>query len=300
MNRLEIDSHTVETSSLDRVMFPRDGITKGELIDYYRRIADPMVPHMRDRPLSMRRYPDGIAGQGFYHQEAPEYFPDWISRVTVDKEGGEIVHAVCNEAATLVYLANQNTITPHVWLSRVGHLRKPDQMVFDLDPSGDDFEDVRRAARYVREILEDHHLGAFLMSTGSRGVHVRTPIRPEHDFDVVRQFARKLMEKLADAYPDELTTEQRKVKRRGRIYLDIMRIAYAQTAVTPYAVRAIEGAPVAAPLEWKELGDFTPGRYTIRNIFRRMGQKEDPWKDMHRHAATIPLERSGAQNSPPE
>ncbi len=294
MSRLEIGSYAVETSSLDKVLFPRNGITKGELIGYYRRIADTMVPHLRDRPLSMRRYPKGIGERGFYHQEAPDYFPEWISRVTVEKEGGEIVHAVCNNAASLVYLANQNTITPHVWLSRVSHVRKPDQMVFDLDPSGDDVEALRRAARYVREILEQHNLMPFLMTTGSKGVHVRAPIRPEYDFDTVRRFARKLTESLAETYREELTTEQRKEKRRGRIYLDIMRIAYAQTAVAPYAVRALEGAPVATPIEWNELGAFTQGRYTIRNIFRRMGQKEDPWKDMHRHAAQLPIESVSA------
>lgn len=290
MSRLEIGSHAVETSSLDKVLFPRHGITKGELIGYYRRISGTMVPHLRDRPLSMRRYPKGIGERGFYHQEAPDYFPEWISRVTVEKEGGEIVHAVCNNAASLVYLANQNTITPHVWLSRVAHVRKPDQMVFDLDPSGDDVEALRRAARYVREILEQHNLMPFLMTTGSKGVHVRAPIRPEYDFDTVRRFARKLTELLAETYREELTTEQRKEKRQGRIYLDIMRNAYAQTAVAPYAVRALDGAPVATPIEWNELGAFTPGRYTIRNIFRRMGQKEDPWKDMHRHSVQLPIE----------
>lgn len=167
MSELQIGSYTVETSSLDKIMFPADGITKGDLIDYYLRIASDMVPHMRDRPLSMRRYPGGIAQEGFYQQEAPEYFPGWIDRVTVEKEGGDIVHAVCNNAATLVYLANQNTITPHVWLSRTDKVRNPDQIVFDLDPPGGDFEPVRKAARYVRQILEEHGLPTFLMTTGS-------------------------------------------------------------------------------------------------------------------------------------
>lgn len=290
MSELQIGDYTVETSSPDKVMFPADGITKGDLIDYYLRIASDMVPHLRDRPLSMRRYPGGIAQEGFYQQEAPEYFPEWIDRVTVVKEGGDIVHAVCNHAATLVYLANQNTITPHVWLSRTDKVRNPDQIVIDLDPPDDDFEPVRRAARYVRQMLEEHNLPVFLMTTGSSGVHVRVPIQRDYDFDTVRDYARSLVERLARRYSDEVTTEQRKQKRAGRIYVDVMRNAYAQTAVPPYAVRARDGAPVATPIEWNELSAVTPRRYTIRNIFRRIGQKEDPWKHMLDHAVRLDVE----------
>lgn len=287
MGTLHFGELTVETSSLDKVLFPKSGIKKGELIEYYRRIADTMVPHMEGRPLSMRRFPTGIGESGFFQQEAPDYFPDWIDRVTVDKEGGKIVHAICNNAATLVYLANQNTITPHVWLSRVDELRNPDQVIFDLDPSGDDFSVVRKSSRYVKDILEEHGLTAFLMTTGSSGVHVRAPIRPEYDFDDVRAFARRLADELAKRHPQELTTEQRKKNRQGRIYLDVMRIAYAQTAVTPYAVRGREGAPIATPIEWDELGSVTPQKYTVRNIFRRMGRKRDPWAEMEREARPI-------------
>lgn len=287
MGTLQFGQLTVKTSSLDKVLFPKSGITKGELIDYYRRIADTMVPHMEGRPLSMRRFPDGVGEAGFFQQEAPDYFPDWIDRVRVDKEGGTIVHAICNHAATLVYLANQNTITPHVWLSRIDKLHEPDQVIFDLDPPGDDFAKVRRAARYVKAILEEHGLTAFVMTTGSSGVHVRAPVRRDRDFDAVRAFARRLADELAKRHPDELTTEQRKKNRRGRIYLDVMRIAYAQTAVTPYAVRSREGAPIATPIEWDELGSATARKYTIRNIFRRMGQKDDPWSEMARAARSV-------------
>jgi len=287
MGTITLDHRTVETSSLDKMLFPSDGITKGELIDYYRRIADTMVPHLEGRPLTMRRFPDGINGGGFYQQEMPDYFPEWIERVEVEKKGGKIVHALCNDAATLVYLANQNTITPHVWLSRTDRLHEPDQIVFDLDPPGGDFGAVRKAAQYVRENLEERGLTAFVMTTGSSGVHVRAPIRRKHPFDAVRQYARAIAAELAAQYPEELTVEQRKNKRRGRIYLDVMRIAYAQTAVPPYAVRARAGAPVATPIEWHELHSVEPDSYRIRNIFRRMGQKEDPWKRMAEAAADI-------------
>ncbi len=289
MGRLRFGQLSVETSSLDKVLFPKSGITKGELVDYYRRIADTMVPHMEGRPLNMRRFPNGIGEDGFFQQEAPEYFPDWIDRVTVEKQGGKIVHVICNNAATLAYLANQNTVTPHVWLSRVENLHRPDQLVLDLDPSGDDFGSVAKAARHVKSIFEEYGLTAFVMTTGSSGVHVRAPIRPEYDFDEVRAFARRLADELAKRYPRELTTEQRKKKREGRIYLDVMRIAYAQTVVSPYAVRARDGAPIATPVDWDELGGVTAQKYTIRNIFRRMGRKDDPWEAMHRSAAPLTL-----------
>lgn len=285
MGKLQLGPHTVETSSLDKVLFPKEGITKGEIVDYYRRIADRMVPHLEGRPLSMRRYPNGIGEQGFFQQEAPDYFPGWIDKVTVEKEGGQIVHAICNNAATLVYLANQNVITPHVWLTRTDKLRMPDQLIFDLDPPGDDFAKVRQAARWVKEIFEQHGLVAFVMTTGSSGVHVRAPIKREYDFDEVRAFARRLADALARQHPNELTTEQRKKNRQGRIYLDVTRIAYAQTVVPPYAVRGRPGAPIATPIEWDELGSATARKYTVRNIFRRLGQKkEDPWSGMERSA----------------
>lgn len=290
MGTLQFGQTTVETSSLDKVLFPSAEITKGELIDYYRRIADVMVPHMEGRPLSMRRFPDGIDEDGFFQQEAPDYFPDWIDRITVEKKGGTIDHAICNNAATLVYLANQNTITPHVWLSKYDDVRKPDQIIFDLDPPEGDFGPVRKAARYVREIMDEHGLTAFVMTTGSKGVHVRAPIRREHDFEAVRAFAREMADVLAERYPDELTIEQRKEKRKGRIYLDVLRISYAQTAVPPYAVRAREEAPIAVPIDWDELGDVTPRKYTVRNVFRRMGQKKDPWASMFDHAASLDVE----------
>lgn len=299
MSTLQLDGISVQVSSEEKVLFPDDGITKGELVEYYRRIAALMVPHVRDRPLSMRRYPDGIGREGFFQQEAPEYFPEWIDRIEVEKKGGRIVHALCNHPATLVYLANQNTITPHVWLSRVDRLYEPDQIIFDLDPPDDDFTGVRFAARAVRKLFEEVGLTAFVMTTGSSGLHVRAPIERGYQFDDVRAYARALAEELAHGYPDRLTTEQRKKKREGRIYLDVMRIAYGQTAVPPYAVRARAGAPIATPIDWDELGRVGPRTFTIRNIFRRLGQKPDPWSKMYNHAVAIQPDRMRDEKTDP-
>lgn len=282
--------HPIEITNADRLYFPESGITKSQLVDYYRRIAGRMVPFLRGRPLTLHRFPEGIGATGFIQQQAPDYFPDFIARVTVEKEGGQITHAVCDNEETLVYLANQGCITPHVWLSRSDRLDHPDRLIFDLDPPGDDFTPVRRAARTLHDLLATLELSAFAMTTGSSGLHVVVPLDRSADFDTVRAFARDVADVLARQHPRLLTVEQRKAQRRGRIFLDYLRNAYGQTAVPPYAVRALPGAPVATPLAWDELSGRTlhARRYTIRNIFRRLSRKEDPWSGIDTHAHHLP------------
>jgi bifunctional non-homologous end joining protein LigD len=218
----------------------------------------------------------------------PEYFPEWIKTVTVRKARGSVTHVVVDRAATLVYLADQACITPHVWLSRVDRPHHPDRLIFDLDPSGRTFDPVVAGARALREALEAIDLVPYLMTTGSRGLHVVVPLDRSADFDTARALARRVAASVADQAPDRFTVEQRKEKRRGRVYLDTMRNAYAQTAVTPYAVRALPGAPVAVPLEWAELSRLAaPQPYTIKTIARRLARKGDPWKDIGRRARAI-------------
>lgn len=284
--KMRFGRYSVEVTHRDKVLFPDNGITKGDLVDYYRDIANTMLPHMKGRPLMMHRYPDGIGEEGFYQKEAPDHFPAWIKTVKVKAVQGKTVnHVVCDNTATLVYLAQEATITPHVWLSREDRLDYPDKMIFDLDPPGDDFEDVRSTAFDFRELLEELELTAYVMTTGSRGLHVVVPLDRKTDFDEARTVARALARILEERKPQKLTTEQHKAKRKGRLFLDTNRNAYGQTGVAPYAVREKEGAPVATPLEWDELGDGSlgPRTYDMGNIFRRLGQKEDPWKDIFRH-----------------
>lgn len=299
-NAQKVGDHTVELSSLEKVLFPDDGITKGDLIDYYRRIAETMLPYLEERPLSMERFPDGLDGSSFYQKEIPDYFPDWIDRTAIDVKGEKTTQqqVVCNNGATLVYLANQACLTPHVWLSQVDRLDHPDRLIFDLDPPGADFEPVRRAAQALRDILEEVELSSFVMTTGSQGLHVVVPLDRQAEFDAVRSFARELVEQLATRAPQQLTTAVRKEKRDDRVFLDYLRNAYGQTAVPPYAVRAKAGAPVATPLAWEELGnsELHAQSYTIHNIFRRLGQKSDPWAGIsqHAHSLTTPQERLAA------
>lgn len=299
MATVHIEEHVIEVSNEDKVLFPGTGFTKGDVVHYYHRVAKWMLPYLEGRPLTLHRFPDGIHEGGFFQQQVPAYFPTWIDRATVRKKEGSITHAMVNNPATLVYLANQAVITPHVWLSRVDRPHHPDRMIFDLDPpawNGEKapvetvrFHPVRQAAQRVRELLDELSLPTFVMTTGSRGLHVAVPLDRSDDFEAVRTFARTAAQILVARYPSELTVEQRKKKRKGRIFVDTLRNAYGQTAVPPYALRARTGAPVATPLDWDELNrsDLHPQRYTLRNIFRRLGQKKDPWSGFDDQACAL-------------
>ena len=249
-----------------------------------------MLPYIKDRPLTMHRFPDGIAKQGFYQKDAADYFPDYILLQPIEKSGGGVVdYVVANNQATLVYLANLACITPHVWLSRIDKLDYPDRMIFDFDPSpGVPFSAVAWAAFQTKALLEDLGLISFVMTTGSRGVHVVVPIKRRYDFDEVRDFARNVAKILVARYPKKLTLEIRKAKRGKRIFVDTLRNAWSATSVAPYAVRAKAGAPVATPITWQELKrGVTSQKYTIKNIFQRISRVKDPWQNMQKKACAL-------------
>lgn len=290
---MRIGRRTIKIGNPDKVLFPEAGITKRDLAEYYLDVAPSLLPYAAGRPISMQRFPDGLAGESFYQKDVPDYFPDWIHTERIEKEGGSLRQVVIDDAATLVYLADQACITPHAWLSRVDRIRNPDRMVFDFDPPGDDwratFGEIRFAARTTADLLREIGLVPFVQTSGSKGLHIHVPLDREADFDAVRRLARALADLLARRHPERLTTEQRKAKRGDRVFLDVARNAYAQTAVLPYAVRARPEASVATPLDWDELdrGDLSPRTYTVENVGRRLAQKEDPWKGMGRHARGI-------------
>jgi bifunctional non-homologous end joining protein LigD len=282
---------SIDISHADKVLFPGEGVTKLDLARHYAAVAPAMVPHTRARPLTMHVFPRGIDGPGVYIKKAPSHFPDWIGRVTVDKQGGTVRMAIANDAAALVYLANQNCITPHVWPARADDLREPDRVIFDFDPpDGTDFADVRAAARATGDLLRDIGLAPFAMTSGSRGLHVVAPLRRSASWETVRAFAHAVGERLAEDDPKRLTVEHRIAKRGGRIYVDTTRNNYAQHAVAPYAVRAKPGAPVATPLAWDELDDakLAANRWTIHTIGDRLRSDGDPWKGIGRHARSFP------------
>jgi bifunctional non-homologous end joining protein LigD len=288
--RLQDGRITVELSNTAKVLFPDGGFTKGDLIDYYYGIADQILPLLRDRPVTMIRYPDGITAHAILQKNAPDYFPDWVTRAEVAKQGGTVHHVICDKRATLAYLANQACIELHVFLSKLAAVDRPDQLIFDLDPPDDQhFDGVRRAALLLRELLEGElGLTSFVKTTGGKGVHVHVPLKAQDDFDAARQFGRQVADVLAAREPDLLTTEQRKDKRSDLIYVDMMRNAYAQTAIAPYAVRGRPGAPVATPLHWAELDDaeLSPRQWTIATVpdrIAKMGGQDDPWAELSRH-----------------
>lgn len=290
MSVIEINGHRIELSNLDKVFYRKAGVTKGDVIEYYRRIYPTMAAHLAERPLTLHRYPDGISGEGFYQKEAPEYIPGYVDTVEIEKvEGGTQPQMACNSRETLVYLANLGTITFHVWLSRIDRLQLPDKLIFDLDPPGDDFEPVREAAFDLRKLMKELGLVSYVMTTGSAGLHVAVPLKRELDFDHVRRLAGAVSSRLASRHPDKYTTEVRKAKRKGRLFLDTARNSYGQTSVAPYSLRAREGCSVATPLGWDELHDseLQSQSYTIDNIFRRLGQKEDPWKSFYEDSYSL-------------
>lgn len=285
---LQIQRRSVRLPNPDKVMFPDAEITKADLVTYYRDVSDLVLPHLEGRPLVLERYPDGIGEDGFYQKEAGDHFPDWLRTAEMQKEGGTVNHVVCDDEATLAYLVGQAMITPHVWLSRVDEPDRAEQLVFDLDPS-DGLGAVPEAAGVLHDLLDEIELVAFAKSSGSRGIHVHVPLDGAADFGEARRFARDLADLAAERHPDLLTTAQRKEKRQGRLFLDINRNAYAQTAVAPFGVRARPGAPVAVTLDWDEAtsSSFDPRAFTIENVFRRLSQKDDPWAGWRRRARSL-------------
>jgi bifunctional non-homologous end joining protein LigD len=277
----------VEISRPDKVLFPDDGVTKLDLAEYYAAVADVMLPHLRGRPVNMQRFPDGIGGMAFYEKKVPSHFPDWVHTVEVHTEDGTQRQVVVDDRRSLVYLAQQACLTPHTWLCTEKDLERPDQLIFDLDPSDDSLAKVRKATRLVGQLLDDLGLTTYLKTTGSRGYHVLVPLRSGLDFDEVRDVARACAQRLVDREPDLLTIEQRKAKRGDRVFVDIGRNAYGQTAVPAYAVRARPGAPVSTPITWDELSRVKPAQFTVTSVRRRLARRDCPWTDVRRHAQTL-------------
>ncbi|MFE6155323.1 non-homologous end-joining DNA ligase [Streptomyces sp. NPDC057889] len=290
-----VGRRTLDIHRPDKVLFPASGsgkeYTKSDLVEYYRAVARFMLPHLRGRPLMLERHPDGIDGPQFIQKNTPDHYPDWIDRVEVPKEGGTVVHTVCEDTATLVYLADQACITLHRWLSRTDRtdrIGEPDRLGFDLDPpDGGDFTSVRQAARLMGELLDELKLPAGLMTTGSRGLHVVVPFTRRHAFDEVRDFATDVASTLADAHPDDLTIEARKEDRGDRLHLDVQRNAYAQTVVAPFAVRAKPGAPVAVPISWSQLDDpnLDARRWSIADAAEQ--GRADPWAGLMQRGRSL-------------
>jgi bifunctional non-homologous end joining protein LigD len=287
---MSIAGHHIKISHADKVLFPHSGISKRDLIAYYEDVADVMLPYLKNRPLTLHRFPKGINEQGFYQKNASDYFPDWVQTVRIPKKDGWVNHVICNNRETLVYLVNQGTITFHVALGKVDKLEHPDRLIFDLDPPSGDFRPVIHGAQILRSFLEiNMALPSYVMTTGSKGLHVVVSLNRLENFDDVHDFAKKVALYLSSEHPEKFTSAIRKDQRQGRLFLDYLRNSYAQTAVCPFSVRAFEGAPVAMPLSWDELkdGHLNSQTHTIHSVLKRLNRQADPWETFEMQSISI-------------
>jgi bifunctional non-homologous end joining protein LigD len=266
----------------EKVLFPEDGITKGELAGYYEMIAPVMLPHVAGRPITMERYHRGIGAAGFFQKDVSKGFPDWLERVEVPKKDGTVHHVVARDVRSLLWLANQNSITPHVWISRTPELYYPDVCVFDLDPMEDRSGSLRSAALALRDLLGELGLECWVKTTGSKGYHIVVSLDGSAEFGHVARFSGAVGRMLVARDPEHLTQEFAKADRGGRILVDTGRNAYSATFAAAYAVRAKTGAPVSAPCTWAEVerGEALPRSFTLRNMEARIQSVGDIWKDL--------------------
>jgi bifunctional non-homologous end joining protein LigD len=279
----------------EKVLFPDDGITKGELAAYYEAIASVMLPHVHGRPVTMERYHRGIGQPGFFQKNVAKGYPEWLQRVEVPKKGGTVHYPLVTDTRSLLWLANQNSITPHVWTSRVPDLHRPDLCVFDLDPLVDDPLILRSAALALRTLLGELGLHSWVKTSGSKGFHVAVPLDGTSHFGEVASFAHAVGALLVTRDPAHLTQEFSKADRGGRILVDTGRNGYGATFAAAYAVRPRTRAPVSAPCTWDEIerDDVGPRTFTLRTMDRRMAEVGDLWRDMARHVHSLggPIER---------
>jgi bifunctional non-homologous end joining protein LigD len=286
------DQHGVRITHPDKVLFPDDGITKGELAAYYELVAPLMLPHLSGRPVTMERFPSGIGEGGFLQKDVARGFPDWLERVEAPKRGGVVHYPLIRDARGLQWLANQNCITPHVWTSRAPRLYQPDICVFDLDPSQDEPDDLRLAVLQVRDLLGELGMRSWVKTSGSKGFHIVVPLDPEAGFEDVAQFAVSAARTLVERDPELLTLEFSKADRSGRIYVDTGRNGYSATFAAAYAVRARPGAPISAPCTWEELerGEVSPQTFTLRSMAERIASVGDLWSDLEATTAAVSIE----------
>jgi bifunctional non-homologous end joining protein LigD len=269
----------VDLTNLDKVFWPEDGYTKGDLIDYYSRVADWLLPYLADRPVVLTRFPDGIYGKSFFQKDAPVYAPNWLRLETMWSEQAEreIRYFVLDDLDSLVYVINLGTIPLHVWSSRVSSLERPDWCILDLDPKGAPFKDVVAIARFLRELCGSVGLATFVKSSGSTGLHVLIPLGARYTYEQSRTLAELLARFAVNALPDIATVVRAVGERDGKVYVDYLQNGHGRLLVAPFSVRPLPGAPVSMPLTWSKV---TPrlrlGNYTLENAPRLLARDGDP------------------------
>ena len=274
----------------EKVLFPDAGVTKGELAAYYEMIAPHMLPHIVGRPVTLERFPRGIGEKGIFQKNVVKGFPDWLERIEVAKKDGTVHHPVVRDARGLVWLANQNSITPHVWTSRAPKIMYPDICIFDLDPSDDDQGRLRDAALLLRDQLAELGLQSWVKTSGSKGLHIGVPLNGKATYDKVARFAHGVGERVVERDPKNLTREFYKADRGKRVLVDTGRNEYSATFAAAYAVRPRAGAPVSAPCTWDEIerGKVTPRTFDVRNMKARVAAVGDLWAPLLASRQSLP------------
>jgi bifunctional non-homologous end joining protein LigD len=284
---------TVRLSNLDKLYWPEDGITKGELLGYYREVAPWLLPHLRDRPFTMKRYPDGWAGRPFFRRDAANYVPAWVKRASVQVRTGRDERTIdvpaVNDELALLWMVNTGCIECHTWFSRMDRLDRPDWVVFDLDPSDDvGFVEAVEVARLVKRALDDLGLASFPKTSGAHGVHVLVPVERRHTYEDTRGFADRIARRIAEEHPDLATTEWSKAKRRG-VLIDARQNATGKSIASVYSVRPMRGAPVSTPLRWNEVNaKLDPTAYTGDAVLDRLRRHGDLFAGVLKTKQRIP------------
>lgn len=293
MSKTTLNNHLIALTNEEKIFFPKSRISKGQLLAYYQTIAPHCIPLIANHPIAMNRFPDGIDQEGFYQKNADEYYPSWIKTAAIKQLNQDVLtnYVLCNDAATLIYIINQGTITLHTWLSTAQKKNYPDRMVFDLDPPDEQhWPLVKKTARALKKLLESYHVHPFVMTTGSKGLHVVVPLKQTNTFATVHEFAHHIAQEVIRKNSEQLTLDIRKEHRKNKLLIDIERNRWAQLTVAPYSVRAKEGAPIAAPLDWSALKNnrLHPQYYTINNIHTYLKRSGNPWRDFYSCARAIP------------
>lgn len=281
----------LKLSHPDKILFPQGNISKRRLANYYTRITPIILPYLADRPLTLKQFPKGVDQPGFFRKHAPDYFPDYVKRVSVprvDRTLDPVMMATVDEVADLQYFANQNVVELHATTATSKNLKVPDQLVFDLDPSDSDFNKVRMVALALKDMLDAYQIPSYVKLSGSRGAHVHLPIKPELPYPPLKLWTQKVAQQLIVQYPQLVTMEHMVSKRQDRVYLDILRNDYTQTVVAPYSVRALPGAPIAAPIDWPTLSKSSSHAQLVKigNVAQRLRNKGDAWEGFSAQAVS--------------
>jgi len=281
---IKIGNITLHLTNQQKLYWSKEGITKGDLINYYEKISSVILPYLKDRPQSLRRHPNGILGPNFFQKDIDRTkVPQWLKTKKMYSESnkGTIEYLLCNDKATLIYMANLGCIEINPWNSRITRPDNPDWIVIDLDPENIAFSEVVKTANAVRKVLEDLEIQSYPKTSGSRGMHIYIPLAAKYDYEIARMFARFIAERVHKLVPDITSIVRSPSKRQKKVYLDYLQNSRGQTLAAPYSVRPKPGAPVSTPLLWNEVGGkLDPSVFTIRSIFKRLEKKGDLWEQV--------------------